>query len=128
MRAGRYSRTTSRQSRNLDVSLVLRDLDPQPEAAVQEMTESVQEVMRFLVAAMNQRVLAGDEFDAGIVFVERRDVRIVLPGRRAWGTHVREELSGMTAMQVPDGGCQHHDVARRLRVAENESSHDCVSL
>src|SRR5580692_10065562 len=42
----------------MDVTPEFREFDPYLEAAVQELDKSVQEMPGFLVAAMNQRVLA----------------------------------------------------------------------
>ena len=79
---------------------------------VEELDEAVDEMDRCVIAPMNQRVLAVENLDTRIAFVERRDERVVLPQIRTGRSHVGDELSRMQQMEIPDGGGQHDQIAR----------------
>ena len=57
---------------------------------------AVDEVVRPLVALVNQRVVDVEAFDAGLPLVERGEVRVVLPQRRGGGADVGLEFPGGT--------------------------------
>src|SRR5688572_10225011 len=58
---------------DVDVSLEERRPDGEAEPLVQELDEAVEEVVRRLVAAVDERVLAVDDRHAGLVVAQRRD-------------------------------------------------------
>ncbi len=108
---------------DVQVALEIGHADAQPELLVQVLDEAIEEVARLLVAAMDEGVVAVEHLHVGVVFRERRQVRIVVPEIRAGRADIGQELAGVAPMQVPHGGGQHHDVAGRLKVPEDELAH-----
>lgn len=79
---------------------------------VQVFDEPVDEMIRRVVASVNERIVAEHRLHIGVLFVQRRDVRIVLPERRAGSTHVRQKTPWIGAMKIPDRRRKHNDVTR----------------
>ena len=107
----------------MNVSLERRRLDADAELLAQEPREGVDEMIRALVAVMNERILALDRFHVRRVLRERREMRIVLPQAGARRAHVREEALRTSRVQIPHRRREHHEVARGLGVAEDEFLH-----
>jgi hypothetical protein len=108
---------------DVEVAAEFSDADPQAQLLVQVFDETVEEVPRLLIAAVDERVVAVEHLHVGVIFQKRRQVRVVVPEVRAGRADVGQELAGVAAMQVTHRGGQHHDVARRLEVLEDELSH-----
>jgi hypothetical protein len=53
-----------------------------------------------------------DDIDAGLLLLEGREVGIVQPEVGARREDVRDEAPKVGDVQVTDGRCEHHDVAR----------------
>ena len=66
-----------------DVALEYPRLDPQTEPLAEVFNKAVDEMIRILVALVDERVIALDHFRFGIIIAQRGDVRIVLPQRWA---------------------------------------------
>src|SRR5262245_26620015 len=81
--------------------------------------ETMNKVIRRIVALMNKRIFAIEKLDAALALAELREVRIILPKLRARGSHVGQELTGVGKVQVAHCRRQHDDVAGRLEIAEN---------
>src|SRR5258706_7666395 len=71
--------------------------------------------------------MAVQDFDFGIICVERSDIRIVLPQFRAAGANIGEELIRITFVQVAEGGCEHDEITGRLIVDENQLLHASIA-
>ena len=91
------------------------------------MREAVDEMVRRLIALVDQGIFAVDHGDFGVVVIERRDIRIVLPQMIAGRAHVGQEAAGVTFVQVPHGGREHDDIAGRQEVFEQEFLHGRIS-
>jgi hypothetical protein len=76
-----------------------------------------------VVAAMDQRVVAIDQGHLWIVFLERSDVRVVLPEPGARRSDIGQELAGVARVEVPHRCGEHDDIPRRLKILQNELSH-----
>ena len=108
--------------RNVNVPLEGGRFDEHAQLLAQETGEGVDEVIRALVAVVDERILALDDFHIRRVLIQGCEVRIVFPQAGARGAHVREELAGTAGVQIPHRRREHHEVARRLGVAEEEFS------
>ena len=97
------------------------DRDPQPR--FQELREAVDEMVRALVALMNQRVLHADDFDIPVGFGESGDSRVMFPDGIGRGPDIGLKLSGMGEVQIADGSRQDRRVARTLAVIQNQTAH-----
>src|SRR6516164_5407442 len=86
------------------------------ELFVEKLDETVNEVIGSGIALVNQRIMAAERLHAASLSFQPGEVRIILPQRWAGGSHVREEPSGIGAMQIADGRGQHDDVARRQKI------------
>ena len=95
----------------VDVPREFRHGDAEIELLFQVLHISVDEVIRALVALMNGRIVHLEHPNARIAFVQRRQMRIVVPNRLGRSPHVRGEASGISPVQVPDGGGEHDDVS-----------------
>jgi len=95
----------------MNVTLEGRGLDVQRQALVEEFNETVEAVIGAVVAVIDQRIGALDQFDIRLVLLQWCDERVVLPKFRAGCAHICQELAGMAPMQIPHGGRQHDDIA-----------------
>ena len=107
----------------MNITLELRDWDSDVQLFFEELNVSMNEVIRDVVRVMNQRVMHLDHTDAAIVFIEWRDVRIVLPELRTRSTDVGQKLLRVSAMQVSNRRSEHHNVTGRERRFENQALH-----
>lgn len=82
---------------------------------------------RALIALMDQGILALDQFTLGFLCIQLGDKGVVFPKLPAGRLHVRHELPGIRAMQIPYGGREHHDVTGGLGVLEDQLAHDCMN-
>ena len=64
--------------------------------------ESVKKMPWFLIAPMNQGIFTDDRFSFRITFVNRGNIRIVLPKMLTRTADVREKLSRIMLVQIPD--------------------------
>ena len=103
----------------VDVPLEFRRPDSQTELFVEVFDESVDEMIGRLVGLVDEGIMAHHRPDLRILRVEGREVRVVLPQRRAGSPDIREETSGVRAVQVAKGGREHHNVPGRQPVFED---------
>lgn len=108
---------------DVQVATKVGDTNPEAELLVQVLDEAIEEMAGFLVAAVDERVVAVEHLHVGVAFRQRRQVRVVAPQVRAGRADVGQELARVATMQIPHRGGQHHDVAGRLEVLEDELSH-----
>lgn len=108
----------------MNVPLERGDSDARAENFVQVGGKRVKKMRGNPVALVNQRVVAVDDFDVRIRFVERCQIRIVQPERRAGCAHVDLELPGMRPVEITYRGGQHHNVARRLEIPQDQLAHE----
>lgn len=108
----------------VDVAFEGSGPDAQAKLLVQILDEPVNEMIRRVVAAMNERVVADHRLHVGILLVQGSDLRIVLPERRAGSAHVRQESTGVSPMQIPDRRREHHDVPWRQVIFKHPLFHD----
>jgi hypothetical protein len=54
---------------------------------------------------------------------QRREERIIFPQIRTERSHIRYELSGITAVQVTNCRRQHHNITGRKSAFENQLPH-----
>jgi hypothetical protein len=85
---------------------------PPEQNAVQVLDEPVEEVVGRRVDAIDERIVTIDDVDASLLLLEGREVGIVQPELGARRADVRDEAPGVAGVQVTDGRCEHHDVAR----------------
>ena len=97
----------------MDVALENRRFNLNPEPLAQEGNESMNKVVRPLVAVVDQRILTVYRFRLRVAITERGQVRIILPKVGIRCSHICYELLGITLMQIPHRRRQHHDVTRR---------------
>jgi len=110
----------------VDIALKCCRTDTQAKLVVEELDKPVNEMVWQIVAPVNQWIMADHGTYFWIAFVQRRQMRIVLPQGRAGRAHIREESSGIGTMQVPDGGREHDNVARRKPVFKDPLFHDPI--
>ena len=108
---------------NVDVAPKIGDADPQAELLVQVLDEAVEEMPGFLIAAMDERVMAIDDLDVGSVVGQGGEMWIVEPHVGTGRAYVGEELTWMAPVQVTHRGAQHHDVAGGLEVSKDQFAH-----
>jgi hypothetical protein len=72
------------------------------------------------VGLVDDRVVAVHDPSRRIAFVERGQPGVAHPQVRAGRPNVGEEALGVAAVEVAHRGREHHDVAGRLEVAEDE--------
>jgi hypothetical protein len=82
--------------------------------------EAMDEMVRQLIASVYQRVMTGKNLDIRIRFTQWRQPRIMQPEIRTGGSHVGDEFSRMTQMQVPHRCRKHHNVSWTLKICENQ--------
>lgn len=108
--------------RKVDVSLELRRLDNHSQLASQVLDEAVDEMMRGAVAAVDERVSAGDFLHVR-ARCESGDVGIVFPKRACAGLNIGLKHVGIAEMQIAHCGGQHDDITRRQGVFEKDRAH-----
>jgi hypothetical protein len=113
--------------REVNVAAKVRGFEVRAELLLQIIDEAVDEVERPMIALMNQRILAVDLLHLRVIFGERSDEGIVLPQRAARGARVSGELAGKREMQVAHRSREHHDVARGLKIAQQQLSHASIA-
>lgn len=104
----------------MDVSLEESGFAAQVEALIQKLDETVEAVVGGLVAAVNQRIGALDEFRLRVVVGQRGEVGVVLPQLGTRSADIRDEPSRACPVQIPDGGGEHDDVARSEGALQNQ--------
>ena len=100
----------------MDVPSEGRGPDLQAQLLVEIVNEAVDEVIRELVALVDQRIVALDRADGGIGLVQRGDVGVVRPKLGAGGTDVCLKPVWIALMKIPQGRRQHEHVAGGLMV------------
>lgn len=109
--------------RQVDVSLEGGRPDLKAQRVVQVINEAENEVIRALVAAVNQRILALNQLDIRSTLLQGSKMGVVLPEMRTRSANVSNELVGVAAMQITDRSSEHHDVTGRQPVLENQLFH-----
>ena len=66
--------------------------------------------------------LTKQPFHTGVIIAQRCKVRIVLPKVWAWCAHVRNELTWVAKVKIPNRRRQHQRVAGGLIVVQNHSA------
>src|SRR5262249_34518558 len=94
------------------ISLELGWRDSQAKLLVEMFDEAVKEMQGALVGESDQRIRAFENSDFRIAFVERSEIRVVLPEVRPASADVSEESTWVAGMQVADRGGQRHGIAR----------------
>ncbi len=77
-------------------------------------------MVRQLITAMYKWVMTGKNLDIQIGFTQRRQPRIIQPEIGTGSSHVGDEFSWITQMQIPDGRSKHHNVPGALEIGENQ--------
>jgi hypothetical protein len=72
------------------------------------------EVIRLLVALMNERIVHVDHFDLPIRFGQFRHASVVVPDRFRRSPHVGFERADVRCMQITDCCREHQNIARTL--------------
>ncbi len=108
------------QFREVEIAVEGGGRDAQSELVVEILGVRLQVVAGRLVAALDQGGTAMDHLHPPSPFFERGQVRVVVPNLCGGGADVGEEPTGIGQVQIPDGGGQHHDVARRVSVFEDQ--------
>ncbi len=106
--------------RKMDVSAKEMWFNPHSQLLLEKEPKAVQHVIRHVIRAMDQRILAANLFDFGIALIERRQVGIALPQRGAGSAQVGEKAARMREMQIAHGGGERDNVAGAERIAEEE--------
>jgi hypothetical protein len=104
----------------VDVSPELHGLDLESQDVVEVFGEAVEEMVGNGVDPVDEGIVTVDDLDAGLPFLEGRQVGIVQPELGARRAHVGLEAARITKVQVPDGRRQHQDVARGLEIAQDQ--------
>ena len=104
----------------VDVTVEAGGADVKFEPFVQVVDESMQAMVGELVRKINQRIFAFQSFDSGILFIQEGEVGIVLPDFRTTRANIRRKLVGIPFMKIPHGGGQHHKVAGRKTVFQDQ--------
>lgn len=112
----------------MNVTLEGRWLDEYAQPVTEEPREGVDEMVRALIAVMDKRILALDDFHVGRLLIQRRDVWIVLPQAGTGRTHVCQKLAGAALVQIPHRSREHHNVPGGLEIAEDELAHGAGCL
>src|SRR3954468_23264938 len=97
----------------MDVAFECGRLDTQPKLTIQIINKPVNEMVRSVVAPMDQRIVCDHGTNTRLLFLQRCEMRIVLPERGTRGAHVGQETARVGSMQVADCGRKHNEVARR---------------
>ena len=101
----------------MNVAMECGGANPQIESLIEELDESMNEMIRGLVGPLYQWKRAVDRFHPGIAFPERSQIRIMLPQLGTSGPDIREKTARITSMQIAHRRRQHQDVAGREGVS-----------
>ena len=104
----------------VDIAFKISGKDADTQAFPDVFHEAMDEMVRQLIASVYQRVMTGKNLDIRIRFTQWRHPRIVQPEIRTGGSHVGDEFSWMTQMQVPDSRSKHHNVSGTLKIGEDQ--------
>lgn len=96
----------------------LLDLDAKDFGEV--LAETVDEVVRPLIALVDQRIVGIYPLHIGIFPVKSGQVGVVFPQVWAWGVDASQEHAWIALVQVSDGCGQHQQVARGLAVVDDD--------
>ncbi len=107
----------------MNVSLKSRGFDGQSQALVQKIHEPVKAVVRGFIGLVDEGIGAVNDLDAHLILGQRSNVRIVFPEFRATGPDIRDKLARVPAMQIPNRGGQHDQIARRQAAFKQQFSH-----
>src|SRR5207249_9383428 len=107
----------------MDIPLEKCRSNSQAEMVVQVFNETMEKMKRLVVGLVDQRVMTLQHFDFGIGLLQWRQIRVVFPKFRTRGSNICTKSAGITSVQVPHGGGEHDDVARRLEIFENPLLH-----
>ena len=110
--------------RQMNVALEQAERNGDAQLLLQELRVSVDEVIRPLIAFVNQGVVHVQRLDAGRSVPQFGDPRIVLPDRVGGSADVRLEFAGVGGVEVSHRGAEHDNVARALKRPENQLSHE----
>jgi hypothetical protein len=80
----------------------------------------VDEMIRALVALMNEWIMALEAFHVAIVLRQEREVGIVQPQIRAVRAHVRDELPWTATVQIAHRRREHDDVTWAEPIGQKE--------
>jgi hypothetical protein len=96
----------------VNIALESSGPDAEVELVVKILDARVQEVVGRLVAAVNEGVMTLHAPHLGIVFIERREMWIMLPQGWAGSADIGEKLSRVCSVQIADSGRQRYEIAR----------------
>jgi hypothetical protein len=108
---------------NMNITFEGVRLNPYLKLFLKKQAEPMNHVIGKLIRAVDERIGAVDLFDGGITFVQRRDVRAILPQRRTRRAHIRLELSRMSEMEVPHRRREHQNISGTEPAFEDQLSH-----
>jgi hypothetical protein len=91
--------------------------DRNEEPLGQEQAETMNEVIRQMVALVDERVVTIHGFHRLVIVVQLCEKWVTYPKFRASGADVRYERAWRREVNVPNGCGQHKGIARRLGVA-----------
>src|SRR2546425_7409173 len=80
-------------------------------------------MIRLIVGVIDERIGTLDDLHLRVVLIQRSDMGIVLPQFGATRANISLEPARITAVEIPDRGRHHDDIARRKKTFENELSH-----
>jgi hypothetical protein len=107
----------------VNVSGEARELDPKAKLIVQVFDKAMKEMDGSSVGELNQRIMAFDDPQRRIVDIQPSQIRIIFPEFRAAGPYIRKKLSRIALMKVAHRRGEHHHIAGRLKVGENQLLH-----
>ena len=71
---------------------------------------------------IDQRIVTRQHLHPGILGIQRRKVRIIVPQIRKRRPNIRHKLLGIGLVQLPHRRRQHHHITRRKCVLQNDLS------
>jgi hypothetical protein len=106
--------------REVHIPTVVGGLNPEPQLVVQVLDEAEEEVVGRGVALVDDGVVTVDHSNSRLALVELGEPWVPDPQIGAGGPDVGGEASRVAAVEVPDRRGQHDNVARGLRVAQDQ--------
>jgi hypothetical protein len=76
-----------------------------------------------IVAIPNQSLVTFNEYHFRIVLIKNRQIRVVIPKFRKWGSNVRPKHLRMASMEISDSRGQKKNLSRRLITFYNQIAH-----
>src|SRR5262245_24094595 len=94
-----------------------------PQLLVQVLDKPVKEMHRPLIRLMNERVITFNQPDVAMLFLQWRQVGIVFPQGGTRCSDVGEKSVWIARVQIAHRRGQHHNIAGRLKIGEDDLLH-----